>query len=518
MRTRHSARTAIGSARFLVARLGLLALGLAAPVPAQTVHELTIPTSLGDTETFWLQIPAGYDSSVACPLLVGWHQLGGDHWELANGTAFDVEANARGWIAASHRGVTTTHWNNHATQTHVVDMIRWIGDHYAVDPRRIYMVGASMGGAAGMVFAANHLDPAGPLVAAAASLSGIQDCERRFHEQGTNTSMIGAFGGTPEEVPYEYHRNSAICFADSTVSLHRNGRHLPLWLTFGRGDSDQVWREHAEDLYAVMVEFADTVVLRESARTGHGWACAEEQLICDFLSGFELDPRPVEISVNADEEGAWHWTRLEMRQPVEAFARFEARVDAAAAYFAVTMVRNISRLDVDLAALAFDFQGGWFDFRWRAGPEGPAQLGVSGVPAQPGLVLRAGEPFTDWQYDSGLQSLVFTSQGEAEYRVFLGPSALDDFGTPGQGPGMDLPRICSLVRLDDGLACRLPCGSPASWALFDAAGRGISRGRTDENAASLRLPSRLASGTYLLRVKLAGSPARELVRRVVILR
>jgi poly(3-hydroxybutyrate) depolymerase len=507
----------------------------ALPAAAQTEYEYTIETSLGDTETFWLQIPAGYTQSEPCPLLVGWHQLGGDHWEMKNATEFDEIANTRGWIAVSHQGVSATHWNNHPTQAHVVDVIRWIQERYAIDPLRIYMVGASMGGAAGMVFANNHLDPAGPMIAAAASMSGIQDCERRFHEQGTNSSMIAAFGGTPDEVPYEYHRNSAIYFADSTASMHVNARHLPLWLTFGHGDSDQIWREHAEDLYAAMVPIADTVVLRESAYSGHGWGCAEERLICDFLEAFALDPLPAEISINADEEGWWSWAWLQMGQSSGQFARFEARAETAAAHVDVCMICNVARLDLDLPALGFPY-GAAFSCRWNAGNDGEAQLGFRGVPGEPGLVLRDGEPFAQWSFDSGTGLLLMTAAGDAGYQIFLDPAAIPEPGLADVAAATARPvagglRVPSIVCLHDGVPCfwaadtRADAGPQvrdASWTLFDPAGRGVAHGAHTWSGAderfTLRLPERLATGSYLLRWQSGDRRAAPLVRRLTVLR
>ncbi len=118
----------------VAAALAALALAPARTASAQEEFEVTIETTLGGTETFWLQIPAGYTPGTPRPLLIGWHQWGGNHDEMQLASDFDAEANARGWIAASHDGPSPTHWNNQATQSHVVDVIRWIEERYSVDP------------------------------------------------------------------------------------------------------------------------------------------------------------------------------------------------------------------------------------------------------------------------------------------------------------------------------------------------------------------------------------------------
>ena len=484
---------------------------------AQEDFVVTIPTTLADTtETFWLQIPAGYVAERPCPLLIGWHQLGGNHLEMKNATQFDSVANARGWIAACHDGPSSTHWNNHATQSHVVDVIRWIEGRYAVDADRIYMVGASMGGAAGMVFSNNHLDPEGPRVAAAASLSGIQDCERRFHEQGWNNSMYGAFGGTPEEVPYEYHRNSAIGFADSTQSMHYNARHLPLFLTFGNGTSDAVWRSHAEDLYAVMHDWADTVVLHESALTGHGWGCAEEGLTCDFLGAFTLNRTPLALSVNADEEGHWYWTDLRMRDPDSSFARIEVVAEPASAGLRCVMVRNVASAILDLAAIDFPFLSDSLVCRWAVRDDSAAELGLRGLPVCPIRVERDGVPYDAWTYDPLEPLLTLTGEGDACYTIRFDAAS----ATEAHGSRIEQPRIV----WDPGpgeLVCRQRPGETLHWAIYDAGGRRLCAGLRiagGDGAIHLALPRAMPGGVYFAALSTSGATPGRARRRFVLLR
>lgn len=503
--------------------LAWLALGLLSAVPAAALEEqvITIETTLADTtETFWLQIPTGYDPATPCPLLVGWHQWGGNHLEMRNSTTFDSIADARGWIAASHQGPTATHWNNQATQSHVADMIAWIADRYAVDPDRLYMVGASMGGAAGMIFSNNHLDPAGPLVAAAASISGIQDCERRFQEQGINHSMIASFGGTPEEVPFEYHRNSAICFADSTESMHFGARHLPLLLTFGHGASDQVWREHAEDLFAVLDGWAETVVLRESALSGHGWGCAEEALICDFLAGFTAVRDPLEISLNADEAGRAWWIGVAPRAE-QAFARLEAAADLAAAHLTVTMARNVARAEIDLPAIDFPVDRGLFTIGWSVEDAGVSELVLGGIALEPAAVMIDGSPYTAWVFDPETETLALLGAGRARYSVLFDPASAPGPRTEAGPPAASAPALALRPALDGTLEYGIHSSGVLAWELLDPAGRRVCHGSLGETPAGrgrLALPRDLPAGLYLVRLTLQGAGCAQASERVALVR
>jgi len=488
---------------------------LAAAARAQEEYILTIPTTLADTtETFWLQIPAGYQPARPCPLLLGWHQLGGNHLEMRNATTFDSIANARGWIAASHSGPTPTHWNNQTAQSHVVDVIRWITERYAVDADRIYMVGGSMGGAGPMVFADNHLDPDGPRVAAVASLSGIQDCERRFHEQGWNNSMVGAFGGSPEEVPHTYHRNSAICFADSTQSMHFNARHLPLFLAFGSGVSDSVWRSHAEDLHAEMQGLADTVVLRESSQSGHGWSCGEEELICDFLGAFRLPRAPLTLSINADEAGRWSWTELTFRDPDSSFARLEVAAEPAAARLRCVLVRNVAAAVLDLPAIDFPFAGGHFLCRAAVRDAGAAALGLRGVPVTPTQVTRDGVPYDAWSYDPVALLLTLTVTGDAWYAVDFDASSIPG---PPVGAGEEPPCLrWDPVTGEGELLCHPGARGTLVWAVYDVLGRRVWAGTCFAGGADvvrLTPPAGMPSGLYVAVLdRRGGAPARVLCR------
>jgi pimeloyl-ACP methyl ester carboxylesterase len=491
--------------------LAAVSLALAPGPPARAVEEtvVTIDTALGDTtETFWLQIPDGYRPEAPCPLLIGWHQLGGNELEMKNSSDFDSIANARGWIAASHLGSSRTNWANHATQSHVTDVIRWIEGRYDVDPARIYMVGASMGGAAGMVYADNHLDPDGPMIAAAASISGIQDCERRYHEQGINQSMIAAFGGTPEEVPFTYHRNSSICFADSTESMHMNARHLPLYLTFGYGVSDEPWRSHAEDLYAAMAGIADTVVLRESPIHGHGWMCAEDGEICDFLERFSCDPYPSRISIDADEPGAWYWADVTMRIP-GAYARFEGEVDPGVGTVAFTMLRNVDRAILALAPLGFPLDGERFACDWDVREGGTARIGFRGLSHAPSAVARDGVIYDRWSYDEGEGVLSIAGEGAARYTILREPAAAPETGSVN-------PRLTCWIAGSDRVRYRAPGAGGIRFDLYDATGRSLHRGVASQAEGEIPILRNLPSGIYFFEMR--GDDRRRLVRKLVVTR
>ena len=261
-------------------------------------------------DVFSYQIPEFYDDSAPHPLLLTFHQWGGN--ENSNySTQFDEEANDRSWIMLSPYGGASNNYNHQEMQVMVEGEIRWMMENFNIDKNKIYMVGGSMGGATGAIYANNHLDPTKPMVAATASASGILDCERRAIEMDGNNSMIEWFGGEWFEVPFEYHRNSAVYFTDSTQSMHYNLKHTPLYLDFGVTEPH---RTHAEDLYDLLLGYNENMWIDTDPTGSHGYSVFDENHVCDWLSQFELIDNPESINVNLDEPSRAYWSEAKNQQ------------------------------------------------------------------------------------------------------------------------------------------------------------------------------------------------------------
>jgi len=256
-----------------------------------------------EVDIFAYQIPENYNANNLHPLLIAFHQWGGNQMSPFN-TQFDEEANSRNWIFMSPFGGSPNNYNHQNAQKWVKEGIQWLEENYNIDSKRIYMVGGSMGGASGAIYANNHLNPTEPMVAATASASGILDCERRAIEMDGNNSMTEWFGGNYDEVPFEYHRNSAVYFADSTQSMHYNLQYTPLYLDFGQTETH---RTHAEDLYNLLQDYNLNMWIDTIPIGSHGYSVIDEIHTCDWFSQFELEDNPNTINVNLDEPSRAYW-------------------------------------------------------------------------------------------------------------------------------------------------------------------------------------------------------------------
>ncbi|MBT7376777.1 MAG: hypothetical protein HN820_01325 [Candidatus Marinimicrobia bacterium] len=271
---------------------------------SQIIEEQSLFDENGnEVDIFAYQIPENYNPNNQHPLLIAFHQWGGNQMSTFS-TEFDEEANARNWIFMSPFGGSPNNYNHQDAQEWVKQGIQWLEENYNIDSHRIYVVGGSMGGASGAIYANNHLDPTAPMVAATASASGILDCERRAIEMDGNNSMIEWFGGDYDEVPFEYHRNSAVYFADSTQSMHYNLQYTPLYLDFGEIETH---RTHAEDLYNLLFNYNDNMWIDTIPTGTHGYSVIDEIHTCDWFSQFELQDSPDTINLNLDEPSRAYW-------------------------------------------------------------------------------------------------------------------------------------------------------------------------------------------------------------------
>jgi len=405
--------------------LVLTAFALTGTSRAQTILDTLTVTPSGDTARFWALIPAGYSAAHPPAILIWWHQLGGSWREMADYTAFDEEANARGWIAASHFGPNDRHWNTARAQEHCRAMLDWIAARYPFSRDSIYMIGGSMGGAAGQVWHNNHCGPEDYFIAATAGASQILDCQLRQEQYlaagDTNFSMRTAFGGLPAErdsVAFQYHRASAIHFADTGQSMHFNSLHLPVWNTWGATAAESTAHGFPAVLWDSLRRAggADTTLTQGSNIGAHGLGIMPADSICNWLSGFSANRYPDEISVNADEDDSYYWTSAWLASSDTVFGRYGARKDSSQRLLEITLVRNIAALDVN-----FLFPWPPFDSLTcvvHVGEEEPPTVGLTlvSVPEPTRLTTHWGVP-PSWNYLSGVLNL--TLHGDAEFTIMF---------------------------------------------------------------------------------------------------
>ena len=117
-------------------------------------------------------------------------------------------------------------------QQDVVDAVAWVRSRYAIDERRIYVLGLSGGGFMTMLMTARHPD----LWAAASAWVGIGDLGEWYaaHRDDTFGRMMrGCFGGAPAD----NDGAAAEARARSPIRYLNHRLRVPLDLAAGRYDS-----------------------------------------------------------------------------------------------------------------------------------------------------------------------------------------------------------------------------------------------------------------------------------------
>ena len=406
----------------LRAALALLAL-LPAVAGAQTELDTLTFTSFGDTVRFWAQIPAGYDPLHPPAILIWWHQLGGTQYELKNYTDFDSTANLRGWICASHFGNNDRHWNTWIAQAHCRAMLDWIRERFPFDLDSIYMIGGSMGGAAGQVWHNNNCGEHDYFIAATAGGSQILDTQLRQEQYlaggDTNRSMRAAFGGLPAEndsVAFQYHRASAIHLADTGQSMHFNSLNLPVWSTWGNSSLEwEAYGAPAQTWSALRsADFADSTLFFPAEVNCHGLTCMWPFGVCDWLANFTANRYPDVLSINADENDEYYWTRVELTNLANTFARYGVVKRPLQDELDITIVRNVRRLFINATVMEFE---GFDTLRgyWQAidRDAGPPEIILTGMPA----VLGVDGPPGFWIYHSLTRELHVELEQDGFYEI-----------------------------------------------------------------------------------------------------
>ncbi|MBU0691899.1 T9SS type A sorting domain-containing protein [bacterium] len=381
----------------------------------------------GDTVIFVAQIPDGYNPESSSAIVVAWHSWGNNQYEIFDNTEFDDEANRRGWILTSHYGPGSIHWNNHDAQRHCDIMLDWLFENYPYDPDSIYMIGGSMGGAAGQVWHVNNCGSNDHLIAATAGGSQILDTQLRaiqyLAEGDTNRSMRDLFGGLPgfsDSVDYEYHRASAVYLADTTESLHFNSLTLPVWNRWGSSDLEVYAYGYPARVYERLRTGAtELTAFAPSDIANHGLLIMWPEGVCNWLSRFSVNRYPDTISIAADEADDYYYSYVELGSRPFTFGRYGVWKSEADRRLDISLIRNIQEITV-----RFEFPWSRYDTLWGewSNEDGTITNPVVHLQDIP-RVLEAyrsdGSPF---QYVMQEDELVITLAENGEYVIVFEPT------------------------------------------------------------------------------------------------
>jgi len=222
-----------------------------------TGNDITFISNLDGTKQQYVELlPKDFRSDKAYDLIIGLHGHGADRWQFVKDTrgeclAFRTIAADHDMIAVSPDYRAKTSWMGPAAEADLVQLIAALKSKYKV--RRVFLIGASMGGTSALTFAALHPE----LLAGVTAMNAHAN-----HLEYTNfQEAIGrSFGGKKTDIPGEYKKRSAEYWPERLT--------MSLGFTIGTTDTI-VPPKSVIRLSGILKKLDQRVLLLEDQESGH---------------------------------------------------------------------------------------------------------------------------------------------------------------------------------------------------------------------------------------------------------
>jgi pimeloyl-ACP methyl ester carboxylesterase len=394
--------------------------------PDSSLLEVTISPGTGFVEMFLVQVPKP-PASTPQPLLVVFHGYAGKHLEVQQETEFLQEADARGWFVMAPLGASKKHFSSIESQLNTEAVFNWVlaGFGSRIDTQRIYAVGFSMGGGAATNYAARHLDPSRPMIAAVVDHAGGVALNNTYYHEIPAVQAILDFwfgDGSPGSAdPWKMSRSSVIDFDPNTLvtntddDLARNLMHVPLRITRAWMDpigyvNDQcdAFDQHMRNLGKVVgPEYSYEFVPRGQQITEHSWSILPFEDVCDWLAQHTLQ-LPTEARTLADRDAKYFHFYVQ-QDASGAFTPFDWKVDLANNGLEFKQTRNLSRATVETLDAGLDPQAP-ISLIVDTADGNADEIVLTRIASWPASVLLDGNSNSlNWAYDPVSQKLSLTA-------------------------------------------------------------------------------------------------------------
>ena len=232
----------------------------------------------------FVQLPADYDEATPRPLLI-WVQ--GMYTDAKYGMNYiGPSVSSKGWLVMTvdtrgSRSGGPTNLGAPVARRDILDAMDKAMCRWRVDPRRIYLIGMSMGALTGGLTLQDGFDR----FAAGALLMGISDLKDWYYEEKPypqiNQDIVKECGGTPEEAPGEYADRSLLRRSELLAKI-------PLMVCHGRGDGT-VHPKQAESLIQEILKHRPSDLYVYWFDGDHSEQLIDKMNLLDFLEQFEME-------------------------------------------------------------------------------------------------------------------------------------------------------------------------------------------------------------------------------------
>jgi len=285
-----------------------------ASIPGIALSEARVESSVdGNVQPIVVGVPQSYAEGTATPLLVGLHTWSSHYLQMVN--EYGGQAAKRDWLVVCphFRGPNLT-TNPKATeaggsvlaQHDIIDAIEYMKANFAVDDRRIYIIGGSGGGHMTSLMCTKYPD----VFAAGVAWCPITDFRSWQAQQNGYAKHVEAVcGGKPGDSPdvdFEYTRRSPRTFITNAANCN---------LLIGHGDKDAViWPEQTWETFRGLKHLPAHRVLFESWSAGHAGKTTEG---LDWATDFvRNETPPSRLDIVTDEAKSYFWLHVAPAGPL----------------------------------------------------------------------------------------------------------------------------------------------------------------------------------------------------------
>lgn len=239
----------------------------------------------GTSQRYLLVYPPDFREDCQTDLLFVLHGHGSDRWQAVRNApaefkaASDIAA-ARGMLLVSPDYRARTSWMGPAAEADMLQILGELKARFAV--RKVFLLGASMGGASVLTFAALHPDQVDGVVSENGTANHLE------YEQFQD-AIRESFGGSKSEIPEEYRKRSAEFWPAKLT--------MPVGITAG-GQDALVPPQSVLRLARILAEQNPATKLIYHEDGGHNTTYEESRAVLEFVIEQATRPqwaRPVEL-------------------------------------------------------------------------------------------------------------------------------------------------------------------------------------------------------------------------------
>ena len=244
-----------------------------------------VPKGETQPEPYIVEKPNPYARGRRYPLIIYLHGRGGHttQWLSPAFAPFRKQAADRGYfVLVPHLG--TDHWMNARARRVLDELLLKAFAAYPIDPRRVHVMGMSMGGGAALTYAMHHPQR----VRSVCDIFGTTDFVQLYRAGRYAKPLARAFGGTLATAPDAFRAQSAMSHLDAFAKT-------PVFVLHGDQDAC-IAVEHSRQFVKAMMAIGYDVVYHEMPGRGHERVLIQgfEDKILDFFDAVTrtgYDPR-----------------------------------------------------------------------------------------------------------------------------------------------------------------------------------------------------------------------------------